>query len=278
MGESSVTWLQILGPRDCTIIRHVSRTMFSAKVKFRERNAEKVRFDSVLSRFTNVRTTIQMYSCALVITFLVIITISPSKPFVFNPHQGYKTLDARAGAFLFPPTQSTSTRGAFHLPPSQSTSTPSPSTQLFGLFDGFGDALKDTFGSAFTNAEYSAPPEGVKASARHILVKDLELCKKVEQELAGGLTWAEAAKEYSTCPSKAQGGSLGSFSPGTMGKIIILVFRKFVLHKTCTNAHSTVPEFDAVIFNPDEFEGTVLGPVKTGFGYHLIVIDKRTGV
>ena len=35
-------------------------------------------------------------------------------------------------------------------------------TQLYGLFDGFGDALKGAFGGAFDNAEYAAPPEGVK--------------------------------------------------------------------------------------------------------------------
>jgi peptidyl-prolyl cis-trans isomerase C len=67
-------------------------------------------------------------------------------------------------------------------------------------------------------------------------------------------TFAELAREYSSCPSGSTGGSLGSFEPGTM-----------------------VPEFDKVIFSPDTQLGTVLGPVETKFGYHLIVVDKRTG-
>jgi len=71
---------------------------------------------------------------------------------------------------------------------------------------------------------------------------------------AGSSTFADLARQYSTCPSGKSGGSLGSFEPGTM-----------------------VPEFDKVIFSPETQLGTVLGPVETKFGYHLIVVDKRTG-
>jgi peptidyl-prolyl cis-trans isomerase C len=70
----------------------------------------------------------------------------------------------------------------------------------------------------------------------------------------GSSTFADLAREYSTCPSGSSGGSLGSFEPGTM-----------------------VPEFDKVVFSPDTQLGTVLGPVETKFGYHLIVVEKRTG-
>ena len=56
----------------------------------------------------------------------------------------------------------------------------------------------------------------------------------------GGSTFASLASEYSSCPSASRGGSLGSFAPGTM-----------------------VPEFDAVIFNPDTSVGEVVGPVAT---------------
>jgi len=38
-----------------------------------------------------------------------------------------------------------------------------------------------------------------------------------------------------------------------------------------------VPEFDAVIFSPDAVIGSIIGPVETDFGYHIIVVDKRTG-
>ena len=59
-------------------------------------------------------------------------------------------------------------------------------------------------------------------------------------------------KEYSTCPSKAQGGSLGTFGRGQM-----------------------VKEFDEAVFTAEV--GKVIGPVKTDFGYHLIRVDELTG-
>eukprot|EP00558_Chaetoceros_sp_UNC1202_P009317 CAMPEP_0197240942 /NCGR_PEP_ID=MMETSP1429-20130617/7121_1 /TAXON_ID=49237 /ORGANISM="Chaetoceros sp., Strain UNC1202" /LENGTH=78 /DNA_ID=CAMNT_0042700695 /DNA_START=15 /DNA_END=248 /DNA_ORIENTATION=+ len=46
--------------------------------------------------------------------------------------------------------------------------------------------LFDAFSKAFSNDEFSAPPEGVKATARHILVKDMEQVKLVRNELEGG--------------------------------------------------------------------------------------------
>jgi peptidyl-prolyl cis-trans isomerase C len=116
-----------------------------------------------------------------------------------------------------------------------------------GIFDGL---MK-----AFDNASYSASPAGVKASARHILVKSKDDANMVLEKLSSGTSFASVAAQYSSCPSGSRGGSLGSFSPGTM-----------------------VPAFDAVIFNPQTNIGEVVGPVETQFGYHLIVVDKRTGV
>lgn len=126
-----------------------------------------------------------------------------------------------------------------------------PTMELkMGLFDGI---MK-----AFENDEYGPPPDAVKASARHILVTntvDAGIVKKKLMEGDGSSSsFASLAREYSTCPSGASGGSLGSFAPGTM-----------------------VPEFDKVIFSPDTIIGSVIGPVQTKFGYHLIVVDKRTG-
>ncbi len=90
------------------------------------------------------------------------------------------------------------------------------------------------------------------ASARHILVKDEVLCNELKKKISTGeITFEEAAREYSLCPSGARGGALGSFSQGQM-----------------------VPEFDKVIFS-DEV-GVVHGPVKTQFGYHLIEITNRS--
>ena len=88
------------------------------------------------------------------------------------------------------------------------------------------------------------------ASARHILVKTIEACEELKTKISGGADFADVAKDHSDCPSSAEGGSLGEFSPGQM-----------------------VPEFDEVVFSAEI--GTVQGPVKTQFGYHLIEVTKR---
>lgn len=91
----------------------------------------------------------------------------------------------------------------------------------------------------------------VKASARHILVATEAACLNLKKEIEGGVSFEEAAKKHSSCPSGRQGGGLGEFSPGQM-----------------------VPEFDKVVFN--EAVGKVHGPVKTQFGYHLVEVTSRT--
>lgn len=88
------------------------------------------------------------------------------------------------------------------------------------------------------------------ATARHLLVDSEELCNELKQRIANGEDFAEIAKEYSQCPSGAQGGDLGRFSQGQM-----------------------VPEFDAVVFN--EAINVVHGPVQTQFGYHLLETTSR---
>ncbi|MDD2319121.1 MAG: peptidylprolyl isomerase [Geobacteraceae bacterium] len=90
-----------------------------------------------------------------------------------------------------------------------------------------------------------------RASARHILVASKEVCETLKAEIEGGKDFATVAKENSLCPSKRDGGALGTFSPGQM-----------------------VREFDEVVFTGEV--GKVLGPVKTQFGYHLIEITSRT--
>ena len=88
------------------------------------------------------------------------------------------------------------------------------------------------------------------ASARHILVKNLDTCEDLKNQIVGGTDFAEVARDHSTCPSSAKGGDLGVFSPGQM-----------------------VREFDEVVFSAEL--GVVHGPVKTQFGYHLIEITNR---
>lgn len=99
------------------------------------------------------------------------------------------------------------------------------------------------------NAEQFMGQEQVSAS--HILVdsegKANELLAKIT---AGEISFEDAAREHSSCPSSQQGGSLGEFGRGQM-----------------------VPEFDTACFEMEV--GEVKGPVQTQFGYHLIRLDGK---
>ena len=89
------------------------------------------------------------------------------------------------------------------------------------------------------------------ASARHILVDTEEQCLQLKERIEAGEDFADIAREYSSCPSKAQGGDLGQFGPGMM-----------------------VKEFDEVVFSADV--NTLQGPGKTQFGYHLLEVTSRS--
>jgi peptidyl-prolyl cis-trans isomerase C len=92
-----------------------------------------------------------------------------------------------------------------------------------------------------------------QVNASHILVKteseSLDLLKKI---VAKEISFEDAARKFSFCPSKKQGGSLGTFGKGMM-----------------------VPEFEGVCFNDKNKVGDVVGPIKTPFGFHLIKINAR---
>ncbi len=100
------------------------------------------------------------------------------------------------------------------------------------------------------NAEKFVAGETVNAS--HILVSEeafaTELLAKIQ---SGEISFEDAAKEHSTCPSGKEGGSLGDFGRGQM-----------------------VPEFDAACFSMEV--GEVKGPVATQFGYHLIRLNGKS--
>lgn len=98
------------------------------------------------------------------------------------------------------------------------------------------------------NKEMYKNPEMV--SAKHILVDSIEKATEVSEKIKQGLSFEDAAKEYSSCPSNAQGGNLGRFSRGQM-----------------------VPEFEEAAFIMEI--GVVSEPVKTQFGYHLIKVEEK---
>ncbi|MGG7144678.1 peptidylprolyl isomerase [Clostridium nigeriense] len=95
---------------------------------------------------------------------------------------------------------------------------------------------------------FTQPPT---VSAKHILVDNKELCDQIKKEIDNNeITFEEAAVKYSTCPSKEQGGNLGSFGRGMM-----------------------VPEFEEAAFGLDI--DVVSDPVQTQFGYHLIKVEEK---
>lgn len=104
---------------------------------------------------------------------------------------------------------------------------------------------------------YNENPEkfsqGETVNASHILVDTEESAKEIYAKItAGEISFEDAAKEYSSCPSKERGGSLGDFGRGQM-----------------------VPEFDSAVFSMSVGEVTS-EPVKTQFGYHLIKLNSKS--
>jgi len=88
------------------------------------------------------------------------------------------------------------------------------------------------------------------AMAKHILVKTRPEADKLKQRLDNGEDFARLARKYSICPSRKRDGDLGEVYPGQLVKPIEnVVFRKPL--------------------------GKVHGPVKSRFGYHLVVVYFR---
>ena len=82
--------------------------------------------------------------------------------------------------------------------------------------------------------------------ASHILVETESQATELYNQVSRGADFAQLASQHSKCPSGRQGGDLGMFGRGQM-----------------------VPEFEMAAFNNPV--GQVIGPVKTQFGYHLVV-------
>ncbi len=99
------------------------------------------------------------------------------------------------------------------------------------------------------NAEQFKGAEEVSAS--HILVDSEKKANALLADIkAGTISFEDAAKKNSSCPSGQNGGALGRFGRGQM-----------------------VPEFENTCFAMNE--GDVSEPVQTQFGYHIIRLDAR---
>ena len=93
---------------------------------------------------------------------------------------------------------------------------------------------------------------GETVNASHILVDTEEQASSILEKInAGEISFEDAAREYSSCPSKENGGSLGDFGRGQM-----------------------VPEFDKAVFEMEEGQISS-SPVATEFGFHLIKLNKK---
>ena len=151
---------------------------------------------------------------------------------------------------------------AFTLPPVAARAAapvraPAPTANLFENLGKIADYNKKYFSTAL-----SGMFDDRTARASHVLFSFAkyddgeqqanDLKAKIE---SGEISFADAAKQYSTCPSAARGGDLGTFKKGAM-----------------------VPEFDAVCFDEATPLGgsAVQGPVKTQFGHHLIQVYERS--
>ena len=92
---------------------------------------------------------------------------------------------------------------------------------------------------------------GETVGASHILCKEKTQAEELLQKInAGQISFEDAAKEYSTCPSGQNGGDLGTFGRGQM-----------------------VPEFENACYEMQV--GEVRGPIETQFGFHIIRLNAK---
>ena len=111
--------------------------------------------------------------------------------------------------------------------------------------------VNDADVEAYYNENKAQFVQGATVNASHILVDTEEKANEILAKInAGELTFEDAAKEFSTCPSGKEGGNLGDFGRGQM-----------------------VPEFEAAC---EALEiGEMSAPVQTQFGWHLIKLASK---
>lgn len=110
--------------------------------------------------------------------------------------------------------------------------------------------VKDEDIKKFYEENKDAFKQAESADASHILVEEEDKAREIYEKIKNGGDFEELAKEYSTCPSKENGGNLGTFTKGQM-----------------------VKEFEDAVFENEV--GTITEPVKTQFGYHIIKINQK---
>ena len=117
------------------------------------------------------------------------------------------------------------------------------------LVAGVKDAVGEPAIQKAYDAKYKDMAPELEYHASHILVDDETKAKALLAEIEGGKPFADVAKANSKDGSAAAGGDLGWFGMGAMVK----------------------PFEDAVVGAP---VGKVVGPIKTDFGWHLILVSE----
>jgi peptidyl-prolyl cis-trans isomerase C len=117
------------------------------------------------------------------------------------------------------------------------------------LSAGIANAVTDQAIQTAYEARLKTIVPGMEYHAAHILVDTEEKAKDLLAQIKGGAVFADVAKANSSDGSAASGGDLGWFGPGAMVK----------------------PFEDAVIAAK---VGEVTGPIKTDFGWHLILVTE----
>jgi peptidyl-prolyl cis-trans isomerase C len=111
------------------------------------------------------------------------------------------------------------------------------------------EAVDDAKVQAAYDAQIASFQPQPEFNASHILVDDEAKANALKAEIDGGADFAEVAKANSADGSAASGGELGWFGAGQM-----------------------VPEFEAAVQTATP--GTVVGPIKTQFGWHIIKLNE----
>ena len=117
------------------------------------------------------------------------------------------------------------------------------------LLAGIKDAVSEAEIQKAYDAKYKDMAPSLEYHASHILVDSEDKAKALLAEIEGGKPFADVAKANSKDGSAANGGDLGWFGLGAMVK----------------------PFEDAVVAAP---VGKVVGPIKTDFGWHLILVGE----
>lgn len=114
-----------------------------------------------------------------------------------------------------------------------------------------GVKVTDDEAKAFFEQNKDSLVSGETVNASHILVDSEDKATAILEEInSGKISFEDAARKNSSCPSSEQGGNLGEFTRGQM-----------------------VPEFDEACFSMAV--GEIRGPVKTQFGFHLIKLNAK---